>query len=86
MQSYVQTARQKKTLDELLEWAATVEGPLGVRPRTLKSSVGSLWLTLKLLLFREKHSISRNKRPKVRETLPLRRSELLNIPRKLPSI
>jgi hypothetical protein len=28
MQSYVQTARQKKTLDELLEWAATVEGPL----------------------------------------------------------
>jgi hypothetical protein len=28
MQSYVQTARQKKTLDELLEWASTVEGPL----------------------------------------------------------
>jgi hypothetical protein len=28
MQSYVQTAREKKTLEELLEWAATVEGPL----------------------------------------------------------
>jgi hypothetical protein len=31
MQSYAQTARQKKSLEELLDWAATVEGtPLAV--------------------------------------------------------
>jgi hypothetical protein len=28
MPSYVQTARQKKTIDELLEWAGTAEGSL----------------------------------------------------------
>jgi hypothetical protein len=28
MQSYVQIARQKKTIDELVEWAGTVEGSL----------------------------------------------------------
>jgi hypothetical protein len=30
MQSYVQIARQKKTIDELLEWAGTAEGSLAV--------------------------------------------------------
>ena len=85
MQSYVQTARQKKTLDELLEWAATVEGPLAAAAANAEIKRRELMAHFEIItLQREALNIQKQAAEVVREMLPLRRSELLNIPRKLP--